>query len=271
MSILVRLFGFPATLIHGDPLVWDRWRWLKRRLPVTANGESLIDVGCGSGAFSIGAAKRGYRALGLSWDIANQEKARERARQCRTREAQFEICDVRELDERQQFREAFDVAICCENIEHILNDAKLMRDMAACLKPGGRLLLTTPNYHYRAITKDDNGPFATTETGEHVRRGYTRTMLLELIELAGLKCEEVSYCSGYFSQKVAQIMRALYRVHPAIGWTAILPLRPLVPLLDATLGRMLNWPGFSICIEAYKPRYAPRVVAESGTITALRA
>ena len=32
MNWLVRALGFPATLIHGDTLVWDRWRWLKPRL-----------------------------------------------------------------------------------------------------------------------------------------------------------------------------------------------------------------------------------------------
>jgi 2-polyprenyl-3-methyl-5-hydroxy-6-metoxy-1,4-benzoquinol methylase len=68
-SLLVRIFGFRATVIHGDLLVLDRWLWLKKRLPFTRNGEKLIDVGCGSGAFTIGAALRGYQAIGLSWDV----------------------------------------------------------------------------------------------------------------------------------------------------------------------------------------------------------
>ena len=64
-SLLVRIFGWKAALHHGDALVWDRWRWIERRLRLTHNNEKLLDVGCGSGAFSIGAAKRGYKALGL--------------------------------------------------------------------------------------------------------------------------------------------------------------------------------------------------------------
>jgi SAM-dependent methyltransferase len=224
-SLLVRLFGFPATLIHGDTLVLDRWRWLKQRLPRTANGETLLDVGCGTGAFTIGAALRGYTALGLSWDERNQAEAARRATMCSAEGASFSICDVRELDRRTDYRDAFDVAVCTENIEHIIDDARLMRSIGACLKPGGRLLLTTPNFYYRAITKPDNGPFCATETGWHVRRGYTRSMLLELIERSGLKCEEISYCSGVVSQKVTWVMRKGAAIHPLFGWALILPLR----------------------------------------------
>ena len=85
-SFLVRVFGFRGTLMHGDTLVLDRWRWLKRRLPKTANGETLLDVGCGTGAFTIGAARRGYHATGISWDEpqpTRRRRARARFAACR--------------------------------------------------------------------------------------------------------------------------------------------------------------------------------------------
>jgi SAM-dependent methyltransferase len=256
-SLLVRLFGFPATLVHGDTLVWDRWRWLKRRLPVTRNGERLLDVGCGSGAFTIGAARRGYTALGLSWDERNQAVARQRADVCRCPTATFEVLDVRRLDARPDLRGSFAVALCLECAEHVLDDRKLIRDIAACLKPGGRLLLTAPYYHYRAITREDNGPFKPVESGWHVRRGYTAAMLRELCDEAGLLCEEVEYCSGWVSQKVTMLLRLLARVHPLVGWGLTLPFRALPPLLDGPLTRLTGWPGYSICLTAYKPRFAP--------------
>lgn len=252
-SLLVRLFGFPATLAHGDTLVLDRWRWLKFRLPHTANGEKLLDVGCGTGAFTIGAALRGYTAHGVSWDERNQAEAARRAIMCGADRASFSVCDVREIDGRTEYREAFDVAVCTENIEHILDDARLMRSIADCLKPGGRLLLTTPNFYYNAITKSDNGPFSATETGGHVRRGYTRSMLLELIECSGLKCEELSYCSGVISQNVTWLMRKAVKVNHLFGWAVILPLRPLT-FLDPLISRWSRTPPYSICVEAYKPR-----------------
>jgi SAM-dependent methyltransferase len=255
-SLLVRIIGFPATLIHGDTLVLDRWLWLRRRLPITANGETLIDIGCGTGAFTIGAAKRGYCAVGLSWDERNQSEANIRARSCGVKTT-FEVCDVRELDKYKKHDNKYDVAICAENIEHIIDDKKLVIDIANCLRPGGRLLLTTPNFYYRAITSDDNGPFETRETGWHVRRGYTRSMLHELCQIAGLLCEEISFCSGFFSQKVTRLMRLGSRAHPLIGWIMVLPFRPVVPILDRIVARWVSWPHFSICMEAQKPRFSP--------------
>lgn len=257
-SSLVRWFGFPATLVHGDSLVLDRWFWLKKRLPLTQNGETLLDVGCGSGAFTIGSSARGYHALGVSWDERNQQVAQERAELCGVESATFVIGDVRDLDKIQGLEESYDVLICLECVEHILDDLKLFRDMAARMKPGARLLLTTPNYYYHPITVEDRGPFLKEETGWHVRRGYTPEMLQELCERSGLVCAEVSYCGGFISQKVTGIWRFMDRLKcpTALKWLLTLPLR-LLPFLglDSWVSKQLNFPFFSIGLVAYKPRF----------------
>jgi SAM-dependent methyltransferase len=252
-TILVRLFGFPATLIHGDTLVLDRWLWLKQRLPRASSSEKLIDIGCGTGAFTMGSALRGYKALGLSWDERNQSVASDRAAICSAESAQFEILDVRKLDHREDFISQFDVAICLEVIEHILNDQKLMDDVARCLKPGGRLLLTTPNSDYKPITEEDKGPFPPVETGWHVRKGYTEADLRKLCQDAGLVVDSISFCSGFLSQKITFLLRVISKLHPLIAWGVILPLRSLPPLLDPLITKMTRWPEFSICLEAHQP------------------
>src|SRR5438128_1184283 len=93
---------WPSPIFHGDTAVLDRWLWLRARLPRhdRAHAPRLLDIGCGSGAFTIGAALRGYRALGLSWDERNQAVARDRARRCGAELAEFDICDVRRLGGR---------------------------------------------------------------------------------------------------------------------------------------------------------------------------
>jgi SAM-dependent methyltransferase len=258
-SALVRTFGIRASMIHHDTLVLDRWLWVAERLPRTDGSKMLADVGCGTGAFTIAAALRGYRSIGLSWDERNQRVAAERAAMCGATGATFDILDVRDLDTREDFAGLFDVVMCTECIEHIRDDGKLMRDLAVCLKPGGRLLLTTPYEHYRAITRSDEGPFLIDRTdGWHVRRGYTEVRLKKLCDSAGLSVERFSYCSGILSQKITFVLRALSKVHPLLGWAAILPLRPLPPLFDAWITKLVRWPCYSICLEARRlPPAAP--------------
>ena len=258
-SLLVRVLGFTATLIHGDSMVLDRWRWLKRRLPQTANNESLLDVGCGTGAFTIGAARRGYAATGISWDERNQRVASDRAKLCNAETADFVVGDARRLDSVDELHNEYDVVICLECIEHVLNDRKLFMDLTDRIRPGGRLLLTTPNYFYKAMSRGDLGPFAKEETGAHVRRGYTRGMLLELCACSGLECEEMSYCGGFLSQKITQLWRWLgtRTKSNVLAWIVVLPLRPLpIMFADDRLTRLLNLPFQTICLEAYKPRFA---------------
>lgn len=264
-NTLVRLFGWKATLHHGDPLVWDRWRWISKRLRKTCHDEQLLDVGCGTGAFTIGMAKLGYKSLGLSWDERNQRVAEERARIVGAKTASFEICDVRELDQRPHLVGRFDVILCTENIEHIIDDFRLMRAIAACLKPGGRLLLTSPNIRRKPWSSMDYGPFPDFEDGRHVRRGYNKAMLTEMCADAGLMVEEISYVSGPVSVMGAYILERLQKVNWALAWLATLPLRPFPPLIDPWLGPLTGATPFCVGLEAMKPR-----LPETATARAVR-
>jgi len=258
---IIRAFGYRAALLFGDPLMLDRWHYVCRYLPVTRDGQRLFDVGSGSGAFTLGAARRGYDAVGLSWDERDQATATERARIC-GQTARFPIGDARRLETYGEHVGAYDYVLNLENIEHIIDDRKLMRDLAACLKPGGWLILTTPNHNYRPITSADEGPFSKVEDGWHVRRGYTPAMLRELAADAGLQVEAIEGCSGFLSQKLTVPFR---KIKPAmLGWIAILPFRVLPLLFDRLIARLTGYPDFSITLVAYKPRFTPTANPANG-------
>lgn len=250
-SILVRLFGYRACFIHGDTAVLDRWNFVKRHCPKTRNGERVFDAGCGSGAFSIGLAMRGYDAIGLSWDERNQKIAQDRARIVGANNVVFPIGDLRGLDERIELFGKFDYVLSLENIEHVLDDRKLMCNLSSCLKPGGWLVLSTPNKDYRAVTPEDDGPFEKVESGWHVRRGYTSGMLEELCAQSGLKVERIASCTGFISQKLTWLIRK----GGILGWLLALPLRVLPPLFDPLIANLFRYPDFSITLVAYKPRF----------------
>ena len=83
-------------------------------------------------------------------------------------------------------------------------------------------------------------------------------MLEELCDHAGLKVENITFCSGFVSQKVAGAMRRLSGFNKGLAWALVLPLRALPPLLDTVVTSVLRWPCYSICLEAYKPRQFPK-------------
>jgi SAM-dependent methyltransferase len=248
---LVKLIGFPAILIHGDLMVLDRWMFLRRHLGRPREGtRRAVEIGCGSGAFTIGAALRGYETLGLSWDKAAQQSAVRRAVLCGAGKAGFRINDVRFLSSLSDLAGTCEIVICCETIEHILDDRKLMKDMTWCLKPGGTLLLTSPYAHFKSIGGDEG--ISDVEDGGHVRRGYQKEDLERLCTCAGLKVTEVGYCSGFLSQKGTKIYRTLTAAHPLAGWLLMLPYRILPLLFDGIIGIATGWPGYSITLVATK-------------------
>ncbi len=251
-KLILSLFGIWPALIFGDTLVLDRWLWLRRRLP-KVSGARLIDVGCGSGTFSLAASRQGYHVTGVSMDEGQNQKARNRAGWIDSDHAAFLDLDIRRLDEGEELAGQFDVAICTETIEHILDDAKVMRDISGCLKPGGKLLLTAPYFGYKAITPDDNGPFSTVENGGHVRRGYLDEDYRWLCEQAGLKAGEIGYCSGFLSQWLTKVLRYASSLHYLVGWILILPLRFLPPVIDPLIRGLGLWPDYSITLVARKP------------------
>lgn len=247
-NILVRLFGFPGTLLHGDTLVLDRWLWLKRKFSKEPNHHSVLDVGCGSGAFTIGLSRMGFKTLGLTWADQDAIVARKRAALSKANTCTFEVYDVRKLNERTDLHHVFDYAVCTENIEHILNDQKLMNDISECLKPGGKLFLTTPNINFIPMSKEDLDPLETTENGAHVRRGYSKSDLEVLCKESGFQVVEIDYVSGFISQKLTGMLRRLNNFIPMLGYVLTFPFRFLPPLFD----RFIPYTGYSITLVAIK-------------------
>jgi SAM-dependent methyltransferase len=251
---LLKIFGNILNIITGDTLVADRHLWLSRNLPETNNNENLLDIGCGSGAFTLLASRIGYHAIGCSWDEVNQTKAESRCSALNLEDkCSFQIADARNLDTQTFDTKSFDYILNCENIEHIIDDKKLFADIERLLKPGGYLLLTTPNLNFLKMSKGDIGPFSSIEDGSHMRRGYSPQMLQELCDLSGLRVEKIDYCSGFVSQKVTSLYRQLRKIFGLyLSWILILPLRPVAYIFEFV---GIGGRGYSICLVAYKPRF----------------
>jgi SAM-dependent methyltransferase len=230
--------------------VLDRWLWLRRHL--RTGDARTFDAGCGNGAFSIYAAREGNEVVAASFSAREQEDARRRAGIVGVSGIGFHTLDLREIDDHTEALGHFDQIIYRETIEHVLDDQGLVNSLAAMLRPGGALLLTTPFDAHTPLYTEERDP-SPVEDGSHVRFGYSKERLREIAQGAGLSVVSEGFVSGFVSQKLTNLMRRLTaRLGVPAAWALMLPLRALV-LLDAPLTRLLHYPYLSVALCAVKP------------------
>ena len=114
-----------------------------------SKGDRVLDIGCGRGELIYYCAKRGAKALGIDYSKDAIDIAKETIKMLPEdlrRLAGAEVGDPVTYD----FKEEYDVVFMIEIAEHMydwqLKEA--FRKINRILKPGGRLVIATPNYYY---------------------------------------------------------------------------------------------------------------------------
>lgn len=113
------------------------------RLRRLARGDDFLDVGSNFGFMVEAAARQGFRAIGVEVNRTLVGAAR----------AQFPDRSfvAGSLEEQQFGARRFDVVYCSEVIEHTADPRLFLTQLAAVMRPGGLLYLTTP--HIREYRK----------------------------------------------------------------------------------------------------------------------
>src|SRR5437899_2813557 len=121
---------------HRMDLRESRIRKLLRLLEDETPGR-LRDVGCAGGELAALLATRGWRVQGAEAEPALVEAARSRGVEAR----------AVDLDRAPLPwpAGAFDAVVAAEVIEHVIDTDRLLAEMARVLRPGGALVVTTPN------------------------------------------------------------------------------------------------------------------------------
>ncbi len=102
----------------------------------------VLDLGCGRGHLSHLLAQEGYQVVGVDLSKSSIMLAQQRYPECR-----FIKADIFNLPYRQ-VKPPFDAVISMEVIEHLFHPRELVRTAKKCLKPNGRLILSTPYHGY---------------------------------------------------------------------------------------------------------------------------
>jgi 2-polyprenyl-3-methyl-5-hydroxy-6-metoxy-1,4-benzoquinol methylase len=129
--------------------------------------KSVLDASCGIGTQSIALAGVGFQVTAS--DLSPETVARaQREAQARDLSISFSVCDMRVLYDHHDG--GFDVVICAGNsIPHLLSDDEILlalREIHACLRPGGGCILTIRQYDQEARGKGILKPFGVRQEGE---------------------------------------------------------------------------------------------------------
>ncbi len=103
-------------------------------------GKSVLEAGCGEGYGAAMMARHAARVVGVDYNAAALDLARQRHQA-----PNLEYRAVNLLDLARQSPGEFDVVTNFQVLEHLEDPAPFLTAAAACVKPGGVLILTTPN------------------------------------------------------------------------------------------------------------------------------
>jgi 2-polyprenyl-3-methyl-5-hydroxy-6-metoxy-1,4-benzoquinol methylase len=201
-----------------------------RRAAALVEGETVADIGAYYGGFVDHLTSAGHRAIGIDYDPHNIEIA-----EMLFPELEFVESSVYELA-------LPDASVDCvtfqEVIEHLEGPAQALKEINRILRPGGVLIVTTPNAYYWRHFRD----FAGAEAKDRLRRrpptlanavfhaesewnrhihAWTPSTLLTLVEGNGFR-----YVSHEFAlDAVSGLERALLQVAPFTGPVIVLKVR----------------------------------------------
>ena len=128
----------PSKPLHElNPL---RLRYIQRA--VELKGAAALDVGCGGGILSEALARAGARVLGIDLSQAVLDVAELHALEGKI-EVQYKSIAAEQLAMEQPA--AFDLVTCMELLEHVPDPAATVAALAALVKPGGDVVVSTLN------------------------------------------------------------------------------------------------------------------------------
>jgi SAM-dependent methyltransferase len=168
--------GYDAALFDHLAAVEEESFWFRCRnrlivqlaSEISKPGDRCLEVGCGTGYVLRALARDcGLRVTGAELFSEGLEHAR-----VRVPEAELVELDAREMP----YDAEFDLAGAFDVLEHVDDDAGVLRGIQRALRPGGHLMLTVPQHPSLWSDADAHA--------HHLRR-YRRQELIERVEVAG--------------------------------------------------------------------------------------
>jgi len=164
-------------------------------------GSRLLEIGCGAGNLLLQATVPGSYPVALDLSMQALTFVRSRLEEAKSdAEAPSDFGCTQAIGECLPLAdESFDCVLMSEVIEHLEAPQISVREAVRVLRPGGRLLITTPNYHSFWPVMEwtvDRLNMAPKMAGEqHISR-FNLSSLKKMLLESGL---EIEYCGSIYS------------------------------------------------------------------------
>jgi cyclopropane fatty-acyl-phospholipid synthase-like methyltransferase len=152
----------------------------------------VLDAGCGRGVISRAMARNYPSAQieAIDCDHSTQERNQHIAEKAGIRNCIFEVDDLNNLYREKRY----DLIVSVDNLEHIKDDKKVIRNLFESMQPGGKLLIHVPHYYRRWPLLNWKVNF---DVPGHVRPGYHLPELTERVKAAGFEIHKCGFSYGF--------------------------------------------------------------------------
>lgn len=176
----------------GVPIVGLRIRARRLLQILPANASSVLDAGCGRGVITRILSRRFPNAAINAIDA--DENAQNANREI-SEKAGFSNCVFIDGDlTNYSSPEQYDLIVSVDNLEHIQDDEKVLRNFFQSMQAAGTLVIHVPHYYRRWPVLAWKQNF---DVPGHVQPGYHLPELVEKVERAGFVIQKKGFSFGF--------------------------------------------------------------------------